>query len=189
MDMGFSAIGQGTYLAATGAASVRNVPAAGGFSAVAEDGARQAQSTQSSQAAGQDPAIAEQRAMAKVKMDEFTSECQTCKNRKYQDGSNDPGVSFKAAAHIDPESSASVVIGHEMEHVSHEQAKAEQNGAKVVQQYVILHNSVCPECGRPYVAGGETTTVTSTPTNQQNMAQQFEVGKAAGGGKALDAAV
>lgn len=30
-------------------------------------------------------------------------ECQTCKNRKYQDGSNDPGVSFKAATHVAPE--------------------------------------------------------------------------------------
>ncbi len=186
MDMGFSAIGQGMYFpAATGAVSMQNVSAAGGFSTVAADGAQQAQPAQAS---GQDPAVLQQRAMAKVKMNEFTNECQTCKNRKYQDGSNDPGVSFKAAAHIDPESAASVVIGHEMEHVSHEQAKAEQNGAKVVQQYVVLHNSVCPECGRPYVAGGETTTVTSTPTEPQNLAQQFDVGKA-GNGNALDSAV
>ena len=35
--------------------------------------------------------------------------CQTCKERKYQDGSDDPSVSFKAAGHIDPEDSAAVV--------------------------------------------------------------------------------
>ena len=44
-------------------------------------------------------------------------ECQTCKNRKYQDGS-DEMVSFKSAAHISPEASASRVRAHEQEHVS-----------------------------------------------------------------------
>ena len=33
------------------------------------------------------------------------AECETCKNRKYQDGS-DEMVSFKSAAHISPEASA-----------------------------------------------------------------------------------
>ena len=40
------------------------------------------------------------------------AECQTCKERKYQDGS-DEMVSFKAAAHISPEASASTVRSHE----------------------------------------------------------------------------
>lgn len=31
------------------------------------------------------------------------SECETCANRKYQDGSDEGNVSFKAAAHISPE--------------------------------------------------------------------------------------
>lgn len=35
------------------------------------------------------------------------AECQTCKERKYQDGSNDPGVSFKTPASISPERAAS----------------------------------------------------------------------------------
>ena len=39
------------------------------------------------------------------------SECETCKNRKYQDGS-DENVSFKAAAHISPEASGARVRGH-----------------------------------------------------------------------------
>ena len=45
------------------------------------------------------------------------AECQTCKNRKYQDGSDDPGVSFKTATNVAPEQAASAVRGHEQEHV------------------------------------------------------------------------
>lgn len=84
-------------------------------------------------------------------------ECETCKNRKYQDGSNEM-VSFKSAAHISPESSASQVRGHEQEHVNNAYGKAAQNNGKVVSAVVSLHTGVCPECGRTYVAGGTTTT-------------------------------
>lgn len=87
-------------------------------------------------------------------------ECQTCKERTYQDGSDDPGVSFKTPANIDPDTAASVVRGHEQEHVSHEQAAARREGRKVVSQSVTLHSSICPECGRTYISGGTTRTVT-----------------------------
>mgnify|MGYP001188840773 CR=1 FL=1 len=40
-----------------------------------------------------------------------TTECQTCKNRKYVDGSNEANVSFKNAAHISPEA-AFLLSGH-----------------------------------------------------------------------------
>ena len=53
------------------------------------------------------------------------AECETCKNRKYQDGS-DEMVSFKSAAHISPEASASRVRAHEQEHVSNAYKKAAQ---------------------------------------------------------------
>ena len=53
------------------------------------------------------------------------SECKTCEERQYQDKSNDPGVSFKTAGHIDPSVSASVVASHEQEHVRNNLAKAE----------------------------------------------------------------
>ena len=46
------------------------------------------------------------------------SECQTCKNRKYVDGSNENDVSFKTPGHIDPGNSAAAVMGHEREHVA-----------------------------------------------------------------------
>ena len=105
--------------------------------------------------------IAEEKATAKVMEDKFNRQCETCKNRRYQDGSNDPGVSFKSPQHIDPANSASVVGGHEMEHVAHEQARAKQEGGKVLRQTVRLHGAYCSECGRYYVAGGVTETVTS----------------------------
>lgn len=88
------------------------------------------------------------------------AECQTCKERKYQDGSDDPGVSFKTAAHIAPEQAQSVVRGHEMEHVVRERAKAEREDRRVVGQSVTYQTAICPECGRVYVAGGTTRTVT-----------------------------
>ncbi len=86
-----------------------------------------------------------------------TTECQTCENRKYQDGSNEM-VSFKSAQHISPMASASRVRAHEQEHVSNAFTKAAQDNGKVIQASVTLKTAVCPECGRTYVAGGETTT-------------------------------
>jgi len=85
------------------------------------------------------------------------TECQTCENRKYQDGSNEM-VSFKSAQHISPMASASRVRAHEQEHVSNAFTKAAQDNGKVIQASVTLKTAVCPECGRTYVAGGETTT-------------------------------
>lgn len=87
-------------------------------------------------------------------------ECQTCANRTYVDGSDDPSVSFKTPTQIDPEESASLVMAHEMEHVVNEQAAAHAEGREVVSQSVTLHSAICPECGVAYVAGGVTKTVT-----------------------------
>ena len=94
-------------------------------------------------------------------------ECQTCKERTYQDGSNDPGVSFKAPGHIDPASSAAVVMSHEQEHVGNEQANAQKDGRRVVSQSVRLFTAVCPECGKVYVSGGETRTTTASDSKAQ----------------------
>lgn len=85
------------------------------------------------------------------------AECETCSNRKYQDGS-DEMVSFKAAAHISPEASASRVRAHEQEHVSNAYKKAAKNNGKVLAANVTLKTAICPECGRSYVAGGTTAT-------------------------------
>lgn len=105
-------------------------------------------------------------------------ECQTCKNRKYQDGS-DEMVSFKSSAHIAPEAAAAKVRGHEGEHVSNAYKKAFQEGGKVVSVGVSLHTATCPECGRTYVAGGTTNTVISTPRDNDNKANPYTQNKAA----------
>lgn len=87
-------------------------------------------------------------------------ECQTCKNRKYVDRSNDPTVSFQSPTRLSPGAAETAVRAHEQEHVSNEQERADEQGRKVVAQTVAIHYAVCPECGRSFVAGGTTTTVT-----------------------------
>lgn len=91
------------------------------------------------------------------------SECQTCKERKYQDGSNECNVSFKSASHISPESAPAKVRAHEGEHVANAYKTAALKDGKVLQASVAIHTAVCPECGRTYVSGGTTTTRISFP--------------------------
>ena len=97
-------------------------------------------------------------------------ECETCEKRKYQDGSDDMGVSYQTPTNIKPEQAASAVRGHEMEHVYREQAKADREGRNVVSQSVTMHSEICPECGKSFVSGGTTRTVTKAETD--NAAQQ-----------------
>ena len=89
--------------------------------------------------------------------DDPNKECQTCKNRKYKDGS-DEMVSFKSPTHISPQSAASAVRAHEQEHVSNAYSKAAMKDGKVIAASVSIHMGICPECGRTYVAGGTTHT-------------------------------
>ena len=105
------------------------------------------------------------------------AECETCKNRKYQDGS-DENVSFKTASHISPNAAGAEVRAHEGEHVSNAYEKAAQNNGKVVNASVSIHTSICPECGRTYVSGG-TTNTTIKYSNEDNPYTQNQ--------KALDA--
>lgn len=93
--------------------------------------------------------------------------CETCEKRKYQDGSDDPSVSFQTPTQIDPNTAAATVRGHEMEHVFHEQARAEREDRKVVSQSVMLHTGICPECGKVYISGGTTRTVTKADSEPE----------------------
>lgn len=102
-------------------------------------------------------ALKEEQGKERMGIKEPTEECETCKKRKYQDGS-DEMVSFKSAAHISPESAAATVRAHEQEHVSNAYKKATTGNGKVVSASVSIHTSVCPECGRTYVSGGTTHT-------------------------------
>ena len=62
-----------------------------------------------------------------------------------------------------------------MEHVYREQAKADREGRKVVSQSVTMHTEICPECGKSYVSGGTTRTVTKADTD--NAAQQQDLAR------------
>lgn len=97
-------------------------------------------------------------------------DCETCRERKYQDGS-DENVSFKAASHISPEAAASRVRAHESEHVANAYSKAAEKGGKVLNASVSIHTAICPECGRTYVSGGTTNTLIRYP-NEDNPYQQ-----------------
>ena len=135
----------------------------------------------------------EQSPSSAVQRKSDTGECETCKNRKYQDGSDDPGVSYKTPTTIDADMANAAVRSHEQEHVGREQFQAEQEGREVVFQTVTIHNAICPEgrevvsqsvtyqtnicpeCGDVYVSGGTTRTVTKEQVEQ--VAAKYQVGK------------
>jgi hypothetical protein len=102
------------------------------------------------------------------------TECQTCKERQYVDGSNDSGVSFQTPTSVDPGTEASAVRAHEQEHVTRNSAKAQREGMSA-HSSVQLHSAICPECGRVYISGG-TTTTTYTRRADKNIAMKFAVG-------------
>lgn len=130
--------------------------------------------------AGQE--ISENSNQAKALKRSGAIECETCKSRQYQDGSNESDVSFKAPGHISPQASLSAVRAHEQQHVSNAYQK-EASGAKVISASVNIKMAVCPECGRSYAAGGTTTTAIKYnednpygKNNKQRDAAGFAVG-------------
>ncbi|MDR1193444.1 MAG: hypothetical protein LBK98_04620 [Peptococcaceae bacterium] len=96
-------------------------------------------------------------------------ECQTCQNRQYQDGSDDSGVSYQTPTKIPADQAASAVRSHENEHVVRERDKARREGRKVVSQSVMIKTAICPECGRVYVSGGVTRTVTRNDDKRREL--------------------
>ena len=92
-------------------------------------------------------------------------DCETCRERKYQDGS-DENVSFKSASHISPQAAGAAVRAHEGEHVANAYKKAAEEGGRVIHAGVAIHTAVCPECGRTYVAGGVTNTTLEVPRDE-----------------------
>ena len=116
-------------------------------------------------------------------------ECQTCKNRKYIDGSNENDVSYKTPTSISPEQSAARVMAHEQEHVANAYGKASKMNGRVLQASVQLKVEICPECGRSYVAGGSTTTKIAYPVDNPYMKNKKSADKDALVGANFDAAV
>ena len=101
-----------------------------------------------------------------------TEECETCENRTYVDGSNENDVSFKTPGHIAPESAASKVMAHEYEHVRNAYQEDKEEGKELVSVSVSLKTAVCPECGKTYVAGGETRTMMRNGVEENPYAKQ-----------------
>lgn len=93
--------------------------------------------------------------------------CQTCEERKYQDESNDSSVSFQNPTNIAPNAVLGAVRAHEAQHVAHNSAKASKEGREVVSSTVTIHTGICPECGKIYVSGGDTRTVTRSAENDR----------------------
>lgn len=107
-------------------------------------------------------------------------ECQTCKNRRYQDGS-DENVSFKTPGKISANESYAKVMGHEQEHVANARAEGSKPGKELMSATVSLKTATCPECGRTYIAGGTTRTVMKTygkdPYSKNQKAYEAEATK------------
>ncbi len=116
------------------------------------------------------------------------TECQTCKNRKYVDGS-DEMVSFKSPAKMSPGRAAAGVRAHEQEHVNNAFEKAAKDDGKVLQASVALKTAICPECGRAYIAGGTTTTKIAYKEDDPYSENQKAMQQEAATGNNIDIAV
>ena len=112
-------------------------------------------------------------------------ECQTCKNRRYQDGS-DEMVSFKTPGKISPEKSYAKVMSHEKEHVDNAIAEGNESNKELVSTTVSLKTSICPECGRAYISGGTTTTLMKTYGKDPYSQNQKAFEKEAATGNRID---
>lgn len=102
----------------------------------------------------------------KIKSGEI--ECPTCKDRKYVDGSDDAGVSFKTPQSVSPGQSKMAVLSHEHEHVARNKAEADAEDREVTHSSVSIKYDTCPTCGRQYVAGGLTQTTTQSAAEKKN---------------------
>jgi hypothetical protein len=70
---------------------------------------------------------------------------------------------------------ASAVVAHEKEHVAHNAARAEREGMKA-RSTVTIHTAMCPECGKPYVSGGTTTTTYSSKQSIPGVSEESSKG-------------
>ena len=112
-------------------------------------------------------------------------ECETCENRTYVDGSNESDVSFKTQGHIAPEAAASKVMAHEYEHVRNAYQEDNKENKELVSVSVSLKTAICPECGKTYVAGGETRTTMRSGAEENPYVKQMQAYNNFAGGNAL----
>lgn len=100
-------------------------------------------------------------------------DCPTCRDRKYVDVSDDAGVSFQTPTSISPGQSKSAVLSHEREHVVRNRAEALAEDREVTHSSVSLSYAICPDCGRSYVSGGLTHTVTQSSADKKQEQNPF----------------
>lgn len=101
------------------------------------------------------------------------TQCSTCAQRAYKDGSDDAGVSFQTATSVPASTAGVAVASHEGEHVTRETAKAQEEGRIVTQAKVTFQYACCPECHKMYIAGGTTTISTAADTKAQNGSELY----------------
>ncbi len=107
--------------------------------------------------------------------------CKTCEGREYQDGSDDPGVSFQTPGHIPASMSGVKVASHEGEHSTRETEQAQKEGRVITNKKVTMQMAVCPECHRMYAAGGTTTVSTMDDPKNKNNAEVSSIMDLMGG--------
>lgn len=112
-------------------------------------------------------------------------ECQSCKNRRYQDVS-DEMVSYKTPSKISAEQSYAKVISHEQEHVKHAVAEGQEENKDLLSATVSLKTAICPECGKAYIAGGVTRTMIKTYHDDPYSQNQRSFEKEAATGNSID---
>ena len=101
-------------------------------------------------------------------------ECPTCRERTYQDQSDDASVSFQTPTRISPGQSTAAVAAHEREHVMRNAAEAQAEGREVTHSSVSIFYDTCPDCGRQYASGGLTRTTTQArPDKEQQNFNPF----------------
>jgi hypothetical protein len=93
-----------------------------------------------------------------------TTSCGTCVSRTYQDQSSDIGVSFSGGASVAPEAAASLVFAHEREHAAIAHQEAQRTGGHA-DTAIRVHTSICPDCKKVYVSGGEAR-ISITPSEE-----------------------
>ncbi|MDR0947412.1 MAG: hypothetical protein LBM87_06695 [Ruminococcus sp.] len=104
-------------------------------------------------------------------------ECPLCRERRYQDGSDDASVSFQTPTKVSPESAYNKVRAHEAEHVTNNLNKAKREGRNMVSQTVSVHTAICPGCGEVYIAGGTTRSVSKDDNRDDYLKQLQEENK------------
>jgi len=70
---------------------------------------------------------------------------------------------------------SSAVVAHEHEHVTNNAAKADREEMKA-HSVVTIHTAMCPECGKPYVSGGTTTTTYTSKQSVPGMSEETNKG-------------